>query len=78
MDKENFVKYAPYIIIVLAFCIQYNVFVSPAKLEQTHREILSEVSQLYITKTEYGNMKEQLNNINSKIDKIYDKFFSVK
>lgn len=75
MDKENFVKYAPWIVVILAFFYQYNIFVTPAKLEQTHREILSEISIVYVTKSEYGNMKEQLNNINNKIDKIYDKFF---
>lgn len=68
-------KYAPWIVVALGFFFQYNVFVTPAKLEQTHREILSEVSLAYVTKSEYGNMKEQLDNINIKIDKIYDKFF---
>ena len=45
---------------------------TPEKLEQTHREILSEVSQVYITKSEFGNMKEQIMDINKKVDKIYD------
>lgn len=52
--------------------LQYNLFVTPEKLEQTHREILTEVSQVYITKSEFGNMKEQIIDINKKLDKIYD------
>ena len=36
----------------IALILQYNLFVTPEKLEQTHREILTEVSQVYITKTE--------------------------
>ena len=44
----------------IALILQYNLFVTPEKLEQTHREILTEVSQVYITKSEFGNMKEQI------------------
>ena len=56
----------------IALILQYNLFVTPEKLEQTHREILTEVSQVYITKSEFGNMKEQIIDINKKLDKIYD------
>ena len=56
----------------IALILQYNLFVTPEKLEQTHREILTEVSQVYITKSEFGNMKEQIIEINKKLDKIYD------
>ena len=56
----------------IALILQYNLFVTPEKLEQTHRGILTEVSQVYITKSEFGNMKEQIIDINKKLDKIYD------
>ena len=56
----------------IGLILQYNLFVTPEKLEQTHREILTEVSQVYITKSEFGNMKEQIIDINKKLDKIYD------
>mgnify|MGYP000813683152 FL=1 len=56
----------------IALILQYNLFVTPEKLEQTHREILTEESQVYITKSEFGNMKEQIIDINKKLDKIYD------
>ena len=72
MDKEFLHKYAPLLIICLAVIFQYNLFVTPEKLEQTHREILSEISQAYITKSEFVNLKEQLVDINKKVDKIYD------
>ncbi len=72
MDKELFYKYAPILLISIALIFQYNLFVTPEKLEHTHREILSEISQVYITKSEFGNVKEQLADINKKIDKIYD------
>ena len=76
MDKGFMHKHAPVLIISIAIIFQYNLFVTPAKLEQTHREILSEVSKLYITKSEFVNMKEQLADINKKIDKIYDKLIN--
>lgn len=72
MDKEYIYKYAPALIVCIAILFQYNLFVTPERLEQTHREILSEVSQVYITKSEFGNMKEQIMDINKKVDKIYD------
>ena len=56
----------------IALILQYNLFVTPEKLEQTHREILTDVSQVYITKSEFGNMKQQIIDINKKLDKIYD------
>lgn len=72
MDKEFIQKYAPVLILGLAIIFQYNLFVTPARLEQTHREILNEVAGVYITKSEFGIVKEQLSDINKKIDKIYD------
>ena len=72
MNKDLIYKYAPGILMFIAIILQYNLFVTPEKLEHTHREILSEVAQVYITKSEFGNMKEQIVDINQKLDKIYD------
>ena len=51
---------------------QYNLFVTPEKLEVKHREILSDISQNYSTKEQYNDLKAQLNIMQMKIDKIYD------
>ena len=72
MDRELLYKYAPLIVLGLAVIFQYNLFVTPQMLEHTHREILSEVAKVYITKSEFGIVKEQLTDINKKVDKIYD------
>lgn len=72
MDRDFLHKYLPHIILGIAVIFQYNLFVTPEKLEQTHREILSEIAQAYITKSEFGIVKEQLSDINKKVDKIYD------
>ncbi len=72
MDKDFIYKYIPLAALAIAVIFQYNLFVTPEKLEQKHREILTEISQVYITKSEFGNLKEQLSDINKKVDKIYD------
>ena len=72
MDKATIEKYAPMAVVVLAIIFQYNLFVTPEKLEQKHREILSEISQSYTTKSEFDIVKSQLTDITKKIDKIYE------
>lgn len=72
MDKEIITKYAPVILIVFMMFFQYNLFVTPVELEQTHREILESISQKYMTKEESNNLKSQITDMQKKIDKMYD------
>lgn len=73
MDKDTFVKFAPVIVVIVTFLFQYNFFVTPAQLEQTHREILLEVAKTYTRKETSDNFQKQFEDIQRKIDKIYDK-----
>ena len=70
--EEYIRKYLPAGIICAALIFQYNLFVTPEKLEVKHREILSDISQTYTTKEQYNDLKNQLNAMQIKIDKIYD------
>lgn len=72
MDRETIEKYTPIALVVIALIFQYNLFVTPEKLEQKHREILSDVAQSYTTKSEFDIVKGQLSDIGKKVDKIYD------
>ena len=72
MDKELITRYAPFILIVFAMFFQYKLFVTPQELEIQHREILEEVSIKYMTKEESHNLKEQISDMQNKVDKIYD------
>lgn len=65
-------RYLPIGIVCIALIFQYNLFVTPEKLEMKHREILSDISQTYTTKEQYNDLKGQLNAMQIKIDKIYD------
>ena len=71
MEKYIY-KYLPICIVIIALLFQYNLFVTPEKLEVKHREILNDISGLYATKEQYQGLKEQLNLMQIKIDKIYD------
>lgn len=72
MDKDNIIKYAPIIIVVLSIIFQWNLFVTPEKLEIKHREILKDVSNTYSTKEQYDDLKTQLSAMQQKIDKMYE------
>lgn len=72
MDKDTVVKYGPVAIVVLAIIFQWNLFVTPEKLESKHRLIMEEVAKNYVTKEENKSQKEELRDMKTKIDKIYD------
>ena len=71
MEKYMY-KYLPIGILFVALIFQYNIFVTPDKLEVKHREILADIAQTYSTKEQYYDLKEQLSIMQAKIDKIYD------
>ena len=71
MDK-NIYRFLPVGIVFIALIFQYNIFVTPEKLEVKHREILTDVAHTYSTKEQYNDLKEQLSIMQAKIDKIYD------
>ena len=73
MDKQTIEKYAPFALIIIALILQWNIFVTPAQLEIKHREILQDVAARYTTKEQYSDVKAQLQDMQQKIDKIYDK-----
>ena len=73
MEKvKNWGQYAPYILMTILFIVQCNLFVSPEKVEQKHREILREVAQIYTTKEQYNDLKMDMKDMKAKIDKMYD------
>jgi uncharacterized protein YjaG (DUF416 family) len=72
MDKETLVRYSPIAVIVIALILQWNMFATPTDVEKKHREILNEVGERYMTKEQATDFRIQLNDMQNKIDKIYD------
>ena len=72
IDYDIIIKFAPIILIVLVVFLQYNFFVTPEQLEVKHRQIINEVADRYTTKEQSNDLKNQLNDMQRKIDKIYD------
>lgn len=69
---EKFWEYAPIILVIIMFCINYRVFVNPVDLEKKHREILSDIDNKYASKTTVDELKSQFHDMAEKIDKIYN------
>ncbi len=78
MDKETIIKYAPAAVVAIALLIQWNMFATPTDVERKHREILNEVADKYVAKEQYIDVKEQMRDIQLKVDRIYDKIIGAK
>lgn len=72
-DKDTLKEYAPWLVLVLMFLFQYNVFVTPVELERRTLEIYQNVALKYATKEQTDDLKKSLVDIQQKIDKIYEK-----
>ena len=69
---EQFIYYAPVIVVVLVFLIHERIVVTPEQLEKKHREIIKDVEKRYATQNSLEDLKEQFCDMKDKIDKIYD------
>ena len=69
---EKFFEYAPLILVIIMFCINYRIFVNPVDLEKKHREILGDIDNKYASKTTVDELKSQFHDMAEKIDKIYN------
>lgn len=69
---EKIFEYAPLILVLIMFCINYRIFVNPVDLEKKHREILSDIDNKYASKTTVDELKSQFHDMAEKIDKIYN------
>lgn len=75
---ENILDYSPILVAVMIFLIQQRIIVTPEQLEKTHREILEEIEEKFVSIHSFNDLKEHFGEIKDKIDKIYDFIISVK
>ena len=72
MNNEQILKYSPIAIVVIGLIFSWNMFATPADVEEKHRLIMAEVAEKYVTKEEIKSTKEDFREIKAKVDKIYD------
>lgn len=75
---ENILDYSPILVAVMIFLIQQRIIVTPEQLEKTHRKILEEIEEKFVSIHSFNDLKEHFGEIKEKIDKIYDFIISVK
>lgn len=69
---EKFWEYAPIILVIIMFCVNYKIFVNPVDLEKKHREILNDIDNKYASKTTVDELRYQIHDMADKVDKIYN------
>lgn len=69
---DNWVQYAPYILMVIVFCVSYNIFVTPKELDKKLEKYV--LKETYLVTT--SEMKSDVSDIKTKVDKIYDKLIA--
>lgn len=60
MDYTKLEHYAPYIIFVLMFIWQNNIFVRPEALEKKHREILEDIKKNFVELNAYKEFQSHV------------------
>lgn len=69
---DQFIYYAPVVIVVLVFLVQERIVVTPEQLEKKHREIIKDIESRFTTNNRFEDLKSQVVDMKDKIDKIYD------
>lgn len=70
---SEILQYAPYIVMVIMFCCNYKIFVTPTALdEKLEKYVLKETYTVA-----YSEMKSDISEIKNKIDKMYDKIMGI-
>lgn len=60
MNIAQLESYAPYIVILLMFIWQNNIFVRPEQLEKKHREILVDVKKDFVELNAYREFQSHV------------------
>ena len=60
MNIQQLEHYAPYVVILVMFLWQNNVFVRPEQLEKRHREILNDVKKDFVELNAYKEFQNHV------------------
>ena len=75
-NYDKIIEFAPYIIVILLFLRQNNVFVRPEQLEKKHREILDDMKKNFVELNAYKEFQNrvyaELAEVNNGISELKD------
>lgn len=66
---EKFIEYAPLILVIIIFFIQYKVFVTPQQLTELKSDLIEYMSEHYVSEKTYRDNNINLENRIDRIDK---------
>ena len=66
---EKFLEYAPIIIVVVIFFVQYRIFVTPAQLNSLKSDLIEYIAEHYVSEKTYRDNHLSLENRIDRIDK---------
>lgn len=66
---EKFMEYAPIILLIVMFFIQYKIFVTPAQLTSLKSDLIEYISGHYVSEKTYRDNHVSLENRIDRIDK---------
>lgn len=86
MQHEAYTYYAPYIIMVIVFAIQYKIFMTPADFQKEKADFMQYIAENYVSDKTYrdnhNSLNEQLVELGRKtdirLDRIDEKIDEVK
>ncbi len=72
ISQDVIVQYAPYILIVIAFCCKNKIFVTPAQLQKERKGIIEEVETKFLSLVAFREFEKRIdsnfNNIKVRFD----------
>ena len=66
---EKFIEYAPLILVIIIFFIQYKIFVTPQQLTELKSDLVEYISEHYVSEKTYRDNNINLENRIDRIDK---------
>ncbi len=66
---ETFIEYAPLVIVIIIFFLQYKIFVTPEQISDVKSELIEYVANHYVAERTYRDNHTSLENRMDSIDK---------
>lgn len=66
---NTFIEYAPIVIVVIMFFLQYKIFVTPAQISELKSELIEYIAEHYVSEKTHRDNNTSLENRIDRIDK---------